>query len=212
MEFSPNGTSFFGKTYDEAMDLLHDARQYVLTRDHRHASDLDPSDRMILCCEAMRVTARLTHIMAWLLAERAVQNGELKLADLACEPYALSGHNTCLNQQDDVLALGDPWLNRLLGETHGLYQRVMRLDAQVRREVEARAVEVEAPDCHDASLEEDAPLEGFLATSEALDRETSIQPTVPRPRPRLVLCTPPSHEPDAIDLQSPVYGRTHTDT
>ncbi len=161
---------------------------------------------MILCCEAMRVTARLTHIMAWLMAERAVQNGELDLEDLACEPYALGGHNTCLSRQEDVLALGDPWLNRLLDETHGLYQRVMRLDAQVRRQIEARNAQRLASD------QSDEPLEGFLATSAALDQETRIEPTLSRPRPRLVLCDSPSRDTEPSSRHTVVYGRPLQDT
>ena len=66
----PAHTEFFGRTYDEAMGLLLEARNYVIAAELRRQRVLQPTDRLILCCEAMRLTARLTHVMAWLLAQK----------------------------------------------------------------------------------------------------------------------------------------------
>jgi regulator of CtrA degradation len=127
-------TAFFGRTYDEAMGLLIEARNYVAVNELRALPILTPSDRLLLCCETMRLTTRLTHIMAWLLAQRAVHAGEITLADSAEEPYALGGAKTCLTVIEDVDRLGDRWLNTLLDRSHRLYIRISRLDEMVKRE------------------------------------------------------------------------------
>jgi regulator of CtrA degradation len=131
---APAQTAFFGRTYDEAMGLLVEARNYVAVNELRALRILSPSDRLLLCCETMRLTTRLTHIMAWLLAQRAVHAGEITLADSAGEPYALGGAKTCLTVTEDVDRLGDQWLSTLLDRSHRLYVRVSRLDEMVKRE------------------------------------------------------------------------------
>jgi regulator of CtrA degradation len=132
-------TAFFGRTYDEAMGLLIEARNYVAVNELRRLPMLTPSDRLLLCCETMRLTTRLTHIMAWLLAQRAVHAGEITLADSAEEPYALGGAKTCLTVTEEVERLGDRWLLTLLERSHRLYIRVSRLDEMVKREALSHA-------------------------------------------------------------------------
>jgi regulator of CtrA degradation len=132
----PVHTEFFGRTYDEAMGLLVEARNYVIAAGLRHRRVMQPTDRLILCCEAMRLTARLTHIMAWLLAQKAVHAGEITLAEAAAEPFSLGGRSTCLSENPAVTTLGDAWLNGLLARSMHLYLRVSRLDEMVRREAD----------------------------------------------------------------------------
>jgi len=131
-------TAFFGRTYDEAMGLLVEARNYVAVNELRALPILTPSDRLLLCCETMRLTTRLTHIMAWLLAQRAVHAGEITLAESAEEPYVLGGAKTCLTVTEEVARLGDQWLITLLERSHRLYVRVSRLDEMVKREALAQ--------------------------------------------------------------------------
>jgi len=132
-------TAFFSRTYDEAMGLLIEARNYVAVNELRVLPILSPTDRLLLCCETMRLTTRLTHIMAWLLAQRAVHAGEISLADSAEEPYALGGAQTCLTVTAEVDRLGDQWLSTLLDRSHRLYVRVSRLDEMVKREALSHA-------------------------------------------------------------------------
>ena len=42
-------TAFFGRTYDEAMGLLLEARNYVIADEVRHIHTTQPTDRLILC-------------------------------------------------------------------------------------------------------------------------------------------------------------------
>jgi regulator of CtrA degradation len=92
-------------------------------------------DRWRLTCETTRLTSRLTHIMAWLLARRAVLAGELTPVEAACPPYLL--------ERNETLADGDPSayqklsknLSRLMDRSHWLYIRVARLDDLAQRTV-----------------------------------------------------------------------------
>src|SRR5687767_7960954 len=77
------------KTFDETLALLVTARDYMSYAVPVKQPDLEPAQRLQVSCEAMRVTARLSHIMAWLLAQKAVQAGEIT-AGAAAEAYRLS--------------------------------------------------------------------------------------------------------------------------
>jgi regulator of CtrA degradation len=84
----------------------------------------------------MRVTARLTQIMAWLLAQKAVHAGELSPRQAASEAHRLAGQRICV-EHDEAAHDGLPdGLKGLLGRSHALYIRVARLDELVRRAAE----------------------------------------------------------------------------
>ena len=126
-------TAFFSKTYDEATGLLLEARDYLASQEHADRTLLEVADRLRLTCETTRLTSRLTHIMAWLLARRAVIAGELTMVEAARPPYLL--------ERNETLADGDPTayqnlpevLSDLMDRSHRLYIRVARLDEQAQR-------------------------------------------------------------------------------
>ena len=129
--FAP--TAFFGKTYDETLALLRESRDYVALAapgDKRVGTE---NQRLIRACESLRVTSRLSQIMAWLLAQKAVLAGEISREQAAAEPYALGGHAVCLGGGDRVDGL-PPRLRSLADRSHALYVRVARLDEMVRRD------------------------------------------------------------------------------
>ena len=131
---SETPTAFFNKTYEEALALMVEAKEYLEGRENDDGGLLLDLDRLRLSREAMRVTARLTQIMAWLFAQKAVFAGELTLAEAAREPYTLSGQEVCVpDGPDDGSGLPAKMVD-LLDRSHRLYVRVSRLDRLVRRE------------------------------------------------------------------------------
>ena len=124
------------RTTDETLALLVRAREYM-----RHAALADrpgllPAERLQISCESMRVTARLSHVMAWLLAQKAVQAGEISPV-AAAAAYRLSADDVCLLEGgEDPVALPEG-LRDLLDKSHALYVRVTRLDALVQRAASA---------------------------------------------------------------------------
>jgi regulator of CtrA degradation len=119
---------FFDRTYRETMTLLLEARDYMRFREPVDRGAMPDDQRLLVNCEALRVTSRLTHIMAWLLVQRAVHAGELTAAEAAAEDHRLAGQSVC---RAHAVAAMPPDLQKLLDRSYSLYTRVERLDALV---------------------------------------------------------------------------------
>lgn len=128
-------TAFFGKTYGEAMELLIEARDYLAHREPVDRQVLAPLDRLRLCCETMRLTARLTQIMAWLLAQRAVFAGEISQRDALRDHHALAELGVCMDGEEWLAPAAPQRLASLLDRSRRLYVRVARLDELARRQL-----------------------------------------------------------------------------
>lgn len=132
---SAEPTAFFSRTYDEAVDLVEAARSYLSVLEPIDRRSLPAPERVRLCSETMRMTARLTQIMAWLLSQRAVQSGEISRAEALDDQQVLTEVQVCM-MQDEHLWRGLPQrLVSLLDKSHRLYIRVARLDELARRSV-----------------------------------------------------------------------------
>ncbi len=57
--------------YVEAMVLTDEARAYFDEFSRSDRSQMDPVLRVSFSCESLKVTTRLMHVIAWLLAQRA---------------------------------------------------------------------------------------------------------------------------------------------
>jgi regulator of CtrA degradation len=120
--------AFFDRTYAEALALTRAARDYIATQAPSDKAALDPDTRLVASCEEMRVTARLTQVMAWLMTQRAVHDGDLTREDAATEAYRLGARETCLAEPAlPTEALPDR-LADLLRQSRDLYGRIERLD------------------------------------------------------------------------------------
>ena len=127
--------TFFNGTYDETMALLIEARNYIAYHDAMEHRTLPPHVRLQISYESMRVTSRLTQVMAWLLAQKDVHAGEITREQAASDDFALSGGDVCTDPSgpdNEALPVG---LRSLLERSHKLYMRVSRLDEMVREEV-----------------------------------------------------------------------------
>lgn len=123
------GTVFFGKTYGEAVGLVVEARDYLEA--HRIEGETEePATRLVYCVETLRLTTRLTRIMAWLLAQRAAHSGEISAEEALAEPLEALGICVDGAEQEERVP---PRLTDLLGRSRRLYTRVARLDALARR-------------------------------------------------------------------------------
>ena len=121
--------TFVNPAYRETVDLLSEVHTYISYRQSVDESRLTSQQRLHISYETMRLTARVTQIMAWLLLQRATQNGEIERSDAVFEPTILIG-STLLElslpgPEQYGLPLG---LRNLLDRSHILYMRVKRLD------------------------------------------------------------------------------------
>lgn len=127
--------AFFHRTYDEAMDLMVEARNYMRFVERRERVRMGSMAGLRMSCEALRVTSRLTQVMAWLLMQRAVQHGEVSAEQSLAEHCRLSGGSVCLDEthsEDDSLPNG---LRSLMDRSFRLYVRVARLEEMMVRRV-----------------------------------------------------------------------------
>ncbi len=123
--------AIFTRTYDETLDLIIEARNYMAhMRPAARPTSVAVHD-LRASCEALRVTSRLTQVMAWLMIQRAVCDGEISASEACAEQNRLSGHAVCLDvtaSDDDCLPVG---LRSLLQRSLHLYQRISRLEEMV---------------------------------------------------------------------------------
>lgn len=138
MDGNASTTAYFSRTYDEACDLVVEARDYLADPVPAAFDPEAPAEQLVTCQEELRLTARLTQVMAWLLAQRAVHAGELTPAEAADDRFALGGQSVCLDDSADDLTLLPEPLRDLLRRSRHLYARIARLDARVREASETR--------------------------------------------------------------------------
>jgi regulator of CtrA degradation len=123
----PQTASSLKRTYDETLALMIEARNYLAYKAPADSSRLPAELGLKASCEAFRVTSRLTQVMAWVLAQRAVHAGEISLEEACSAQYRLSGESICRDATaaDLPLPLG---LISLLSRSLALYERIARLD------------------------------------------------------------------------------------
>lgn len=126
-----DSVAFFNRTYEEALSLAREAHDYLARKVPHDNGTLNPFDQLSESCETMRLTARLTQIIAWLLVQKAVHAGELSRDEASDPERRLSGQAICgAALEDEEVSLSPP-LADLLDRSRNLYLRIERLDAMM---------------------------------------------------------------------------------
>ncbi len=128
-----DSVAFFDRTYEEALALARDARDYLAQQGPVDRAEMTPFDQLTESCEAMRLTARITQVIAWLLVQKAIHAGELTRADARKPENRLAGHQICATATERRGVELPPRLRDLLVRSHGLYTRIDRLDGMLAR-------------------------------------------------------------------------------
>lgn len=114
--------------YVEAMVMADEARAYF---DRAGATDreaLQPIGRITFSCESLKVTTRLMHVIAWLLAQRAWQRGEIDSETLGDDRFRLG--EAAASDSDTTAEF--PFAARaLIDGSMDLYNRVDRLEGRM---------------------------------------------------------------------------------
>jgi regulator of CtrA degradation len=132
-------TVFVNTLYDESFRLLVEARNYFQYSDTNQKATRSgpPHDRLFVNYQAMRLTSRMTQAMAWLLAQRAVQCGELTPAQACSGKFSLGGEDICTDPEGHIDRRIPQPMRHLLDRSHSLYMRVWRLDQSARERLSA---------------------------------------------------------------------------
>ena len=124
---------FKNPAYHEALDLLSEAHTYISYRQALDESKMDPRQRLLMSYETMRLTARLTQIMAWLMMQRAVQQGDMQREDAGFDPaIEVSAEVLALDEREVEESDLPRGLRYLLEKSHTLYSRIQRLEEQYK--------------------------------------------------------------------------------
>ena len=121
--------AFLDSTFEEALDLAREARDYLARLEPADRAKLAPEARLVTSCEAMRLTARLTQVMAWLMVQKAVAAGEMTRIEATAGSHRLEGQKICADADPVAGDYLPPRLVQLLQASHALYARAARLDA-----------------------------------------------------------------------------------
>jgi regulator of CtrA degradation len=121
---------FFDRLYKETLQLLNEARSYIHFAEKTNEK-LESSARLRVSYETLRITARLSQVMTWLLTEKAVANGEIPLDQARGDGFSIYGGDFC---EDDPVEIAElpAGLQDLLERTRSLYQRALRLEEMLK--------------------------------------------------------------------------------
>ena len=124
--------AFFDSTYEEALGLACELRDLIGSKGaERRPDPEDDFTRLYGSCECLRMTARLTQVIAWFLVQKAVHAGELSREEARAKHRRLEGEAVCSPEGELKGAKLPPLLADLQRRTGELYVRVARLDTMM---------------------------------------------------------------------------------
>lgn len=123
--------SLLDRTYNDAYSLLLEARNYMANILPVVREGLDAEARLHTTYHSTRLTTRLLEIMSWLLAQKAVQRGDMTLTESRAQGFVISNDATCQFQDGELSDMLPAGLRSLMERSHALYLRLARLDGLV---------------------------------------------------------------------------------
>lgn len=123
----------FTVLFKEGMALVEETASYLDGPGRRESKALDRNGALAYATESMRLTTRLMQIASWLLLHRAVNEGEMSLAQANTEKRKVK--LSAGDQADaEILGMLPEDLRQLIGRSLGLQERVRRLDLAIHSE------------------------------------------------------------------------------
>ena len=123
---------FIDRLYKETLQLLNEARNYIHFAETANEK-LGSNARLRTSYETLRVTARLSQVMTWLLTEKAVASGEIPADQARGEGFGIYGGDFCAEDAAEEDAEDLPaGLKDLLTRSGSLYQRALRLEEMLK--------------------------------------------------------------------------------
>ena len=121
-------SELFERTFKEGMGLVEETAAYLDGPGRAASKRLSRGAALAYAGESMRLTTRLMQVASWLLVQRAVRDGEIKLEEAASEKYRLISRE----QQPAANFAGSDELpealKALIIRGAAIYERVRRLD------------------------------------------------------------------------------------
>src|SRR5690349_16260435 len=124
------GSQAFSALFREGMALVEETAGYLDGPGRRESKILERNAALAYATESMRLTTRLMQLASWLLLHRAVNEGEMSLAQANREKTKVK--LVAADPRDEAtLALLPKTLRELIGRSIRLHDRVRRIDATI---------------------------------------------------------------------------------
>jgi regulator of CtrA degradation len=117
----------FSRLFRDGMKLVEDTAAYLDGPGRQESRLLDRAASLAYATESMRLTTRLMQLASWLLLHRAVNEGEMSLAQANKERMRIK---LPIEDQGETLAL-PARLDDLIARSKKLKDQVRRLDATI---------------------------------------------------------------------------------
>lgn len=121
----------FTELFREGMGLVEETAAYLDGTGRDESKKLERAAALAYATESMRLTTRLMQLASWLLLHRAVNEGEMSLAQANKEKVKVKLTTSETGGDPDALALLPPHLQELIGRSRELQFKVLRLDATI---------------------------------------------------------------------------------
>ncbi len=109
------------------MDLVEETADYLDGAGRAESKHLTPPASMAYTSESIRLTTRLTQLASWLLVRRAIAAGEVSAAEAHNHRHRVTLTLQSAHRPDGFDALPETF-KRLIGESHRLHDRILRLE------------------------------------------------------------------------------------
>ena len=122
-----SSSEMFQKLFREGMDLVEETASYLDGPGRDDSKSLDRAGALSYATESMKLTTRLMQAASWLLAQRAVSEGEMSAEDATDGKYRLGNDRPT----DDLWPEGETppaMLSDLVARSRSLYARLKRID------------------------------------------------------------------------------------
>lgn len=128
MIYSKFSRIIIDKIYQETLSLLYRTESFLKAYKNEGNSRRDQLLDLRINCELTRISARLTRVMAWLLAQKAACEGELDSEEANSIKYRVLRDPFCLkNSLQGQEKLLPPNVKALLIDSLSLYERALIL-------------------------------------------------------------------------------------
>ncbi len=124
------GSQAFAVLFRDGMGLVEETAAYLDGLGRRESKQLERAAALAYATQSMRLTTRLMQLASWLLLHRAVNEGEMSLAQASREKTKVK-LSTGDVEDGATLALLPSSLRDLIERSVALQQRVWRLDATI---------------------------------------------------------------------------------
>ncbi|WP_379920471.1 DUF1465 family protein [Erythrobacter sp. R86502] len=118
--------------YTEALILADEVRAVFAAGTREPVAGEDAFARLALSTEGLKTTTRMMHVLAWLLNQRALFQGELSENQMRLHGALPPDRGS----DDRQLAMLEPETRALIADTERLHRRIARLDDAWRQNFE----------------------------------------------------------------------------